>query len=546
MKPRSLASLLAISLLSLASALGVSNPQTLTYSVNNYQTWRGAVINGNSATGSQTILVALAGVQTPGQPVPFNPLLPAMVPILVDQDAVTPTAVSCGIPVPIGVNAPSNSLLCNITATFAATHGNGSIVSSNDAGVQEAINDAFSHGGGTLVVDGTSVVSETNLTAAVPFPNVAIEDHRKGQVQYYNPAPTNASFLAVPTTLTAVTALPSATPVGAYGTGTYHLCISYVDVMGNEGACSLDFSEAGLATGSFIFTAPAASTGAVGYTIYISLTSGTYALAYKVPLTSSICTLTPVETITAACAVANTNYGQSGSTATVTAITVNTARLAFQLGGASTTSDYSPNSNSHTVYSYVPSMHVGLPGVIAASLPFTGVTAPGTTVPAVVGTVTLPSGFMNYVGRTIRICGLQAEASAGSTSTVTEFEFLWDADGSDAAGVPVILHGARTTSTLPGSAADQWTFCQNLKTTVSGAGVTAGSIQVGAGYLSETSGANGTATAVGWGTAPTVAAATVGSLNLAGEARVQIVYLHTTGTDGAVPTLTDLTVEVVN
>jgi hypothetical protein len=38
----------------------------------------------------------------------------------------------------------------------------------------------------------------------------------------------------------------------------------------------------------------------------------------------------------------------------------------------------------------------------------------------------------------------------------------------------------------------------------------------------------------------------VGSLNLAGEARMDFVWLHTTGTDGAGVQLQDLTVKVLN
>jgi hypothetical protein len=195
----------------------------------------------------------------------------------------------------------------------------------------------------------------------------------------------------VPTTLTAVTALPSATPVGAYGTGTYHLCIAYVDIMGNEGTVLADFSEAGLATGSFIFTPPAASTGAVGYTIYISLTGGTYALSYKVPLTNSICTLTAIETTTAACAVTNATYGQTGATATVTAITVNTAMLARSATAISARPTTWPNPNARTVYAYVPEQPRGAAGRASRHhCPSPSVPPRPPPCPAVIGTLTLP------------------------------------------------------------------------------------------------------------------------------------------------------------
>lgn len=457
---------------------------------------------------------------------------------LAETTVVAPTAAT-------GASAGPNPYFCSFTATFANAHNSGVTIVSGDGGLEEAINDAaLGANGGIVTVD--SSFGSTNIASLVGYGNVSIEDLRGPLVQYWNLTPSGTTTVAAPATLTAVTALPSATPVGAYGTGTYHIAIAYVDAMGNESQPSADFSEAGLATGSFIFSPPAASAGAVGYVPYISLTSGTYALAYRVPLTSAICTLTKIETTIAACAVANTTYGQLGATATVTAITVNTARIWVGLGGTSTTADIVGNSNSRTTYAYTPSSHPGIQGIVPASTAFAGATAPATTVPAVLGTVQLPAGFMNYVGKTIRLCGLFTEASAGSTSTVTEVEFLWDADGSNTTGAGVIIHGPKTTSTLPGSAADQWYFCQNLKTTVAGAGVTAGSIQAGAGFLSETSGVNGTATAVGWGNAPTLGNAAVASLNLAGEARIDITYVHTTGTDGAAPTLTDLTVEVLN
>jgi hypothetical protein len=194
------------------------------------------------------------------------------------------------------------------------------------------------------------------------------------------------------------------------------------------------------------------SAGAVGYVPYISLASGTYALAYRVPLTSTVCALTPLETTIAACAVTNATYGQTGSNAIVSALTVNTARIWVGLGGTSSTSDYVGNSNARTTYAYAPS------------------------------------------------------------SQVT-------------------------------SNADQWYGCTKLKTTVSGAGVTAGSILAGGGFLTASYGA---ATTVSAATGPTIGAAAVGSLNLAGEARVDVVYLHTTGADGAAPVLQDLTFTVLN
>jgi hypothetical protein len=493
--------------------------------------------------GAGTVTISYGSMFVNGRKLmPFSVSAPILIGGNANQETVTPTAVSCSTPDITGT--------CNITATFAQAHGAGDPVASGTAGLQEAINDAFVSGGGVVRVDQSWTQAggtEAFINAALVYASVAIEDYRAGQPQYYNPGQTASTFLAVPATLTAVTALPSATPVGAYGTGTYHLCIAYVDVMGNEGACSLDFSEAGLATGSFIFTAPAASTGAVGYTIYISLTGGTYALSYQVPLTSSVCTLTKIETITPACAVANTTYGQSGATATVTAITVNTSPLALQLGTASTTADYVGNSNGRTTYGYVAGSHVGIPGLTASSLTFTaGPATVATTVPQVIGTLTIPPSFLNRVGRTIRVCG--KEKMTGASATIEQVQFWWDGAGSNAAGVPVNIGNLQAAAGPNTAAVYNGNFCFTFHTTVAGAGVTAGSI------LGDNSSfiyylASAPVGSIFTG-GDTFTAAT-GSLNLAGlysagfTTRLHIVQLHTTGTDVS-PQLLNVTVEALD
>lgn len=494
---------------------------------------------GTSAAGSATVFVASGAATTP-HGITFVPLkvgTPLTIGTGTSQESVTPTAVSC--------STPTIQNTCNFTASFTYAHGQGDRIVSSSSGLQESINYANSKGGGVVNVDNTWGGTTAMISAAIPYQNVAVEDNRKA-TRYWNASPTTASFLAVPATLIVTTVasnLGLASGVaGTWTAGTVHACIAYVDAMGNEGPCSLDYSFTAVVSQAIGFTAPAASTGAVGWVPYLSLVGGSYALAYRVPITSSVCTLTAVETTTAACAVTNASYGQTGVGAKVAALTVNTARLAAQLGAASTTSDYVSNSNARTTYAYVPGQ-VGLLGVVGASMPFTVTTASGTTVPAVLGSVQLFAGFMNHVGKTIRICGLAKEPAAGSTSTITTIQFRWSADGSNVVGVPVLIGGPTVTATLVTGNADQWSFCQDLKTTVSGSGATDGSIAVGAGWLTQS---YGSATTIAAATGPTIGAAAVGSLNLAGEARIDVVYLHTTGTDGAGVILQDLTLEVLN
>jgi hypothetical protein len=501
---------------------------------------------GTVAAGTATMTVALNGVTDPNGTCfvettgfgskKFTPLFVNNKVTILDANSETVTITAASSALLAHAASPARSR----TRTTRARP-----VVSGSFGLNEALNDAATHGGGVVVVGPNFKGASSDISAAtVLYPNVSIRDSRGGATQYWYLGQTATTALATPTTLTAVTALTSATPVGAFGTGTYHYCISYVDLMGNEGTCSADFSQAGLATSSMIFTAPAASPGAVGYTIYISLTGGTYALSYKVPITSSVCTLTTVETITAACAVANTNYGQAGATATVSAITVNTAMIEPNATTISATTQYISNPNARTTYGYVPSSTPPVAGVIKASLPFPVGVAAGSTVPDVIGTLTLPAGFMNIVGRTIEVCGYATEASAGSTATISDIQVWWNAAGSNAAGVPVLIGTKPMTNTLVTAKTDQFYFCYDFKTTVAGAGVTAGSIlQTGGNYCNQyTSSSVATVPLCVLGQGP----AAVASLNLAGEARMDFVWLHTTGTDGAGVQLQDLTVKVLN
>lgn len=517
--------------------------------------WQSArVLSGNTSTGSQSIIIVgstggSGGIQlADGTTLPLQSVFSVLTPVTVDwgqgnAETVTPTAVSVGT-CPAGNLGVGGSLQCaTITASFSNTHGQSAVVVDGTYGLQTAINYANSLGGGLVAIDpawtqmgGTDAL----IQAAIPFANVSISDYTgPGATEYWNIEPAAATFLAVPTTLTAVTALPSATPVGAYGTGTYHLCIAYVDIAGQEGPCSADFSEAGLATGSFIFSAPAASTGAIGYTVYISLTAGTYSLTYQVPLTNSICKLTTLETVTPACAVANTTYAQSGAVATVTAITVSTSPVAMLLGGVSGTL-LTGNPNGRTTYAYAVGNHLSLDGLVGVNLAFTagGI---GSATPIAIGTVNLPANIFNHVGTQFRVCGKFINTDASSTTQ--NINIYWDAAGSDTAGSPVQIGSLAATATTIGANPGTGNFCEVFTATVSGAGVTAGSLAGGFSFFNYYLSATPAPTFVGGDTKT----AAVASLNLAGGGgfgmRLSIVHTNTSG--NATPTLQNLTIEIL-
>lgn len=515
----------------------------------NYSRWFSSIVSGISTAATGAIIVTNPGALPDGHSfIPFS----VTAPVTVDGETETPTAVA-------PATCPSGSgatLGCtSITAAWSNAHPGGiNNVTSGTFGLQEAINDAFASGGGTIVVDNTFGGTNSTLTAAVPFASVNIADYRTADVQYWRPVQANATTLATPIALVAQAACDSThyfcsdpTAVGTWTAAAYYGCISYVDIMGNEGTCSstANFTavvskaiDVGFAGGS----GPAASAGAVGYKIYLGTS---YAAAVEVPLSSSVCTLTTIETVTAACRVTNATYGQTGVNAQVATLTVTTSKLALNATTTSSTTDYVGNPGSVTSYKYAPTSRVGVTGLLAAYNFFPVGAAAATTVPNVIGTVVLPAGYMNYVGRSLELCGFATEASGGSTATISDVQLWWDANGSDTAtGVPILIGTTPSTNTLVTAKTDQLQFCYDIRTTVAGASVTAGSIIQDASWYINQYASSGVATVpkIQLNQGP----AAVASLNLAGEARIHIVWLHTTGTDGAGVQLTHVTLRDIS
>jgi hypothetical protein len=343
---------------------------------------------------------------------------------------------------------------------------------------------------------------------------------------------------------------------------TVYCGITYVDIMGNESITSTTASFTSVASKAIDIGAPAASTGAVGWKPYCSVSGGTYALAYSLPLltqptvllavpvSAGVCTLTTLETITPACALVNTTYNQVSSSvgaaglfskggAQFTGYPVVTSQLAPNLDSASAQS-LNASNGGHTIYGYVPSNRAGLPGISSAMMSFPVTTAAQTTIGQVAGTIPLPPNFMNYPGRTIEVCGMLSKTSTNA-DTITNIQLWWDAEGSNVtAGTSVELSNIQVTST--NTAAATYSFCQDITTTVAAATATGGTITPGMGWLTTGQVAAGTVP-VG---ATNILFAAVGSLNLALNAKLEVVYNHTTGTDGAGVILINPTVKILN
>lgn len=504
----------------------------------------GYVESGIAATGSGTLTMRIGYVSLPDgrKIVPYSTSAPIFVGSGTNQEKVTPSAVSGCYPVDV------SGFSCQITATFANLHGRGEAVYSASFGLQEAINDAVGGGGGTVTVDqwwgggNGSPLAGTNtiLNAALVYSSVSIIDYRTGIPRPWNATPTGAA-LAVPTTLTAQTACDAthqfcsdANVAGSasYAGGTLFGCAAYVDILGNEGPCSLTASFTDVSTKAIDMASPAASTGAVGWIPYLSLDAGTYAQAYKITPTAAICalsTLTPIPS----CAITNTTYGSVGSTfganalfnggAQITGYPVNTSQHFTKLAStAMTAASLTPVSNSSVSYSYAPGNRIGSCQISSANVVnYAASGSSATTIPNAVATWTIPANCFNYIGAEFRVSGKFTFTDGGDTST--KVLVAWDASGTNTTTVPTTLCSMVDTATGTAAAYNGTWYC---------------SVKVA------TTGATGTALVDGYANLKLAAGATTlvrdttdvatapsASINLTSDARIVVYFIGTGATN---------------
>jgi len=541
--------------------------------------WTGRVISGNTSTsGSQTVIFTgtsggTGGVTVAdGTVVPLQTVFNTLTPMIFDwgqgaAETVTPTSVSVST-CPAGNLGVGGVTTCvYFTGTFTNTHGQSAVVVDGTYGLQTALNYAYTLGGGQALVDtawaqmgGTS----TLINTAVPWPFTSVVDTRLGVARNWNPTPTGAA-LAAPT-LPAINIAgqaacdathqmcSDATVAGSASWGsTVYACWAYVDIFGNEGPCSATTSWTSVASKAIDLGIPAASTGAVGAVPYLSLSGGTYILAYQIPVTSTVCTMTKLETITPACAVANTTYGQSGSTygagglfttggAQITTYPVNTAELATVLATtANTLTGQHTFTNSSVSYTYAPGSRTGACG--SSSLNIVQQNAAGgingssaTTVPNPIASWTIPANCFNYIGAEFRISGKWTYTDGGDSST--RIIVAWDANGTNTASVPTPLCNMLDTATGT-SAAYNGTYTCTVRILTTGATGTA----VVNGYSTQNLAAG--ATTLVRNTAD-IAVAASGSIALNTNARITVWFEGVGATNNPGAQGLDGTLEILN
>lgn len=404
-----------------------------------YNTWQGRIISGNTSTsGSQSITFLPQPLQD-GTVLSSSVWTTAFTPIFINDanaEVMTPTAESTG-PCPVGnLGVGNGTAPCvTITGTFVNTHGQSAIVQSGTAGLQEAINDVQQQGvsgavGGTVVIDAAwgqyaaSLPSQTAtgiLTAAIPFANVFVRDDRVSPLgQWYSDQPSTLTAISAPTTRSATAGNTqvisgTGTSVGgvtaSWSAAAYYVCVTYVDSLGGESVCSPTYNFTATASVNINFASPAASTGAVGWRAYAGITS--LNTAYLLPLTSANCTLTTAETLYNACAIGSAAIFATPTTATAL------RPLAF------ITNIYGPLFQSHTTFAYQPTRQPTTFQTHYGPFPATGSITGGQV--GVIGTVAMPAGFWNYIGRTVRVSGKVALTAVNTATQTVSLAFgpLW-------------------------------------------------------------------------------------------------------------------------
>lgn len=356
---------------------------------------------GNSATGAQSITALTAYTIDQGSNVvnPLNTNAPIIVGGGSNAETVTPSAVGSSSPSTTGFS-PNNAAI-TLTATFANIHGPGDTISSGTCGLQEAINLASASGGGEVLVSpawfsagGTVALIQAAIqpsTSASPAAVVKIIDTLNLRTYMY--APNSVTVVSAPSAATSST-VGSTSAAGTWLAAAYYVLFTYVTADGGESIASSTYNFTATVSKAIGGTGPAASTGAVGYRVYIGDNATT--LSWLAPVNSTNGTNIQCG------AIAAFKLGTSFSIATITtaaALPPLVQSTAFPVG-------YQPVAS------------------FALQQPFSAVQGPF----AATGTVTagtaiewskaqIPSGYLNFIGRTLRLT-ITGNYTPVSTATV--------------------------------------------------------------------------------------------------------------------------------
>jgi hypothetical protein len=397
-----------------------------------------------------------------------------------NSEVVTPTATTQG------------ATTCGFAATTANSHTSFTL-GSGTAGLQEAVASQLQSGPTfDVVLDKawyqlvapfsgyTGGSTAASIIAAVTGNiNVAIVDTTTSPWTFYSwngtkyvpnasggsaaSAFTSVTQVSAPAALTTVAATCASNGGGCITVSTtggtipasavYTFAATYVTADGGETLMSIDTAAGATsgstttATSSITVTSPAPATGAVGWRLYVTAASG--ATVTEILYANSCSALSTGQSVlSGVCAI--------GASATVTKIITGTA-LGPSLTGATTSVSSafivpggSPGPLQVVPVAYPPFASVGASLSAAAT--------------ATIGEVNLPAGYLNVLGRTVRICGTGIAASTTTGGTLTVATNLASLFGTTAVTPFTVISGTDTASQTI-----NFNFCTIWTTTATGA-----------------------------------------------------------------------------
>jgi hypothetical protein len=445
-----------------AAQSGLTYPQKSYYAAD-YGTWQIKGQTANSYTFQPGTLCSVPAPTT-GTFYPFNTNASVYIqdstPSL--SELVTPTAIT------------NTNALCSITVTAVNNHYSFNLMSGT-AGLQEVLNQISSlNAYPTIVWLDRSWYSAINsiptqnaaavIAAAAGNSAATLVDNTTSPFTFYtwngsqytqSGANSAVSFngrvssytgISAPTALSTSAAtygiLTTATTGGTIpASSTYRLGITYVDASGQETALSTDTAStatiatgSGTATNTISITSPATATGAVGYRVYMTAASGA---SLSEILYSPTCTATTLQSVlpsATVCAI--------GQPATITAVVTGKATVPL-----------------------VATAYPRIPGSSGSYPPFPALGTIASATAGNLGTINLPAGYLNTLGKSIEICGNGYATTNGTGGTLTLASKLASLVGTTSITPFTAVSGSIAASVLT----VPFNFCETWTTSATGA-----------------------------------------------------------------------------
>lgn len=352
--------------------------------------------------------------------------------------------------------------VCTLSLNTSNTHTS-YILRSGTCGLREALND-LGTGGGEVIVDqrfyddgctqstitGINALVATSTSSGVGplYQNQYIHDISNGQDTWYGLKPTNNTLISAGSAPTTGTVAG-----GTFTNGNVIMTYAYVDALGNQSLPSSETTQAtGGTTNGLTLTAPAATTGAVGYIVYCTAVGGSTGTeigcgtgAAGMPNATN-CTLTTLENSIPACAIGSNFQVLAPVTSTTKEPILGTAHTAFGFQPFNTFPEFGPSSNLGTFQTLY--------------LPFATTSTITSGSNADVAVAYVPAGYFNRLGASYDVC-IKAASTNAATAVPT-----WTLKAATAYGQSSVTLGTVLLPTQTGAVTTDG--CFNLTTAATG------------------------------------------------------------------------------